>query len=196
MSRYKVSLMVLALSLVFAASASAQSVKTKVGISAGATSTDIQGGFINTASQWGFIGGIFGTFRTSQNSMIGLEANYVQKGGKNLADLAYIDIPFLLGAVIPTDNDAINFNFYTGIGLGIKVSCTEDASSVLVSACDQAKSTEWNWPVGLAFVIRTGGGQYFGLDGRYSVGISDAFSGSAARNRSWQFKALFGIPVG
>jgi hypothetical protein len=183
MSRFKVSLLVLALSLVFAAPASAQRARTMVGISAGATSTDIQGGFINTGSQWGFIGGVFGAFRTSRNSMIGLEANYVQKGGTNLADLAYIDIPFLLGAVIPTDNDAINFNFYTGIGLGIKVSCTEDA-------------TEWTWPVGLAFAVRTGGGKYFGLDGRYSIGISDAFDGSAARNRSWQFKALFGIPVG
>jgi len=196
MSRFNVSLLVLALCLVFAAPASAQRAKTTVGISAGATTTDIEGGFINTGSQWGFIGGVFGAFRTSRNSMIALEANYVQKGGTNLADLAYIDIPFLLGAVIPTDNDAINFNFYTGIGLGIKVSCTEDTSSLLLSACDQAKGTEWTWPVGLAFVIRTGGGQYFGLDGRYSIGISDAFNGSGARNRSWQFKALFGIPVG
>ena len=196
MNRFRVSLLVLALGLCVATPASGQRAKSIVGISAGAATSDIQGGFINTSSQWGFIGGVFGTFRTSYNSMVGLEANYVQKGGKDLADLAYIDIPFLLGAVIPTDNDAINFNFYTGIGLGIKVSCTEDASSVLLSACDQAKGTEWTWPVGLAFAVRTGGGKYFGLDGRYSIGISDAFDGSAARNRSWQFKALFGIPVG
>lgn len=196
MSRFKVGLIALALGLVVATPASAQRTRTILGVSAGATTSDIEGGFINTPSQWGFIGGVFGSFRTSRNSMVGLEANYVQKGGKDLADLSYIDIPFLIGAIIPTDNDAINFNFYTGIGLGIKVGCSDDSSSSIESACDQAKSTEWNWPFGLAFAVRTGGGKYLGLDGRYSVGISDAFNGSAARNRSWQFKALFGIPVG
>jgi hypothetical protein len=187
MNRFKICLLVLALGLVVATPASAQRSRSMVGISAGATTSDIEGGFINTSSQWGFIGGIFGTC---------LEANYVQKGGKDVADLSYIDIPFIVGAVIPTDNDGINFNFYTGIGLGIKVSCSEDEGSSISDPCGRAKGTEWNWPVGLAFAIRTASGKYFGLDGRYSIGISDAFEGSAARNRSWQFKALFGIPAG
>ena len=196
MNRFKISFLVLALGLVIATPASAQRSRSMVGISAGATTSDIEGGFINTSSQWGFIGGIFGTFRANRNSMIGLEANYVQKGGKGVADLSYIDIPFIVGAVIPTDNDALNFNFYTGIGLGIKVSCSEDEGTSISDPCDRAKGTEWNWPVGLAFAIRTASGKYFGLDGRYSIGISDTFEGSAARNRSWQFKALFGIPAG
>ena len=198
MNRFRVGLLVLALGLVVATPAAAQRSKSMVGISAGATTSDIEGGFINTSSQWGFIGGIFATFRTSYNSMVGLEANYVQKGGKDLADLAYIDIPFIIGAVIPTDNDALNFNFYTGIGLGIKVSCSEaeNNTTLVTNPCDSAKSTEWNWPLGLAFAIRSASGKYFGLDGRYSIGISDAFEGSSARNRSWQFKALFGIPAG
>ncbi len=196
MNRYRIGLLALALGLCVATPASAQRAKSVVGISAGATTSDIEGGFINTSSQWGFIGGIFGTYRTSYNSMIGLEANYVQKGGKDLADLAYIDIPFIIGAVIPTDNDALNFNFYTGIGIGIKVSCSETSGSLLDDACDRAKGTEWTWPLGLAFAIRSPSGKYFGLDGRYSLGISDAFEGSGARNRSWQFKALFGIPTG
>ncbi len=196
MSRSRISLLVLALGLCVATPASAQRARSIVGISAGATTSDIEGGFLNTSSQWGFIGGIFGTFRTSYNSMVGLEANYVQKGGKDLADLAYIDIPFIIGAVIPTDNDALNFNFYTGIGIGIKVSCSEASGSSFADACDRAKSTEWTWPVGLAFAVRNSSGKYFGIDGRYSIGISDAFDGSGARNRSWQFKALFGIPMG
>jgi len=195
MSRFKVSLLVLTLSLVVATPAAAQRSSSVIGISAGATSTDLQGGIINTQSQWGFIGGIFGAFRTSRNSMISLEANYVQKGGRNFADLAYIDVPFLIGAIIPTENDALNFNFYTGIGIGFKVSCTDTGSGV-VDLCDRAKGTEWTWPFGLAFAVRTGGGKYLGLDGRYSLGISDAFDGSAMRNRGWQFKALFGVPVG
>ncbi|NNK49280.1 MAG: outer membrane beta-barrel protein [Gemmatimonadetes bacterium] len=196
MSRFRISLLALVLGLVVATPALGQRTRTIVGISAGATTSDIEGGFINTSSQWGFIGGIFGMFRTSRNSLVGLEANYVQKGGRDLADLAYIDVPFLIGAVIPTDNDDLNFNFYTGIGIGFKVSCSENSSSPLSDACDRAKGTEWTWPVGLAFAFRSAGGKYFGLDGRYSLGISDVFDGSASRNRSWQFKALFGIPVG
>jgi hypothetical protein len=195
MRRFKVSLLVLALGLCVATPASAQRTRSIVGISAGATTSDIEGGFLNTASQWGFIGGIFGTARTSRNSIVGLEASYVQKGGEGLADLSYIDIPFIIGAVIPTANDALNFNFYTGIGIGIKVGCSETTGSSF-GACDRAKGTEWTWPVGLAFAYRTANGKYFGLDGRYSAGISDAFDGSGARNRSWQFKALFGVPVG
>jgi len=196
MNHFKVSLLVLALSFVVATPASAQRSRSMVGISAGATSSDIEGGFINTSSQWGFIGGIFGALRMNRNSMIGLEANYVQKGGKDVADLSYIDIPFIIGAVIPTDNDALNFNFYTGIGLGIKVSCSEAEGALISDPCDRAKGTEWTWPIGLAFAIRSESGKYFGLDGRYSIGISDAFEGSSARNRGWQFKALFGIPMG
>lgn len=196
MSRFRISLLVLALGLCVATPASAQHGKSILGISAGATTSDIEGGFINTSSQWGFIGGIFGTFRTSYNSMIGLEANYVQKGGGDQVDLSYIDVPFIIGAVIPTDNDALNFNFYTGIGIGFKVGCSESSGADVRLACDRAKSTEWNWPVGLSFAIRSASGKYFGLDGRYSIGISDAFEGSTARNRSWQFKALFGIPMG
>ena len=199
MSRFKVCLMALSLGLVVATPAFGQRAsrsRAMVGISAGAATSDIEGGFINTSSRWGFIGGVVGVIRTSRNSMVGLEANYVQKGGQDLARVDYIDIPFLIGAIIPTDNDAINFNFYTGIGLGIKVSCSEDEGALLSDPCGRAKSTEWTWPIGLAFAVRNQSGKYFGLDGRYSIGISDAFDGSAARNRSWQFKALFGIPAG
>ncbi len=201
MSRFKACFMALALGLVVATPAFGQRAsrsRAMVGISAGAATSDIEGGFTNTSSRWGFIGGVFGMIRTSRNSMVGLEANYVQKGGKDLARVDYIDIPFLIGAIIPTDNDAINFNFYTGIGLGIKVSCSEDENntSLIRDPCDDAKGTEWTWPIGLAFAVRNQNGKYFGLDGRYSIGISDAFDGSTARNRSWQFKALFGIPAG
>lgn len=199
MSGFKACLMVLALGLVVATPAFGQRAsrsRAMVGFSAGAATSDVEGGFINTSSRWGFIGGVFGVIRTSRNSMVGLEANYVQKGGQDLAKLDYIDIPFIIGAIIPTENDAINFNFYTGIGLGIKVSCSEDEGALLSDPCGRAKGTEWTWPIGLAFAVRNQSGKYFGLDGRYSIGISDAFEGSAARNRSWQFKALFGIPAG
>jgi hypothetical protein len=199
MNRIKLGTLVLAASLVIATPTFAQRAprsRAAVGISAGATTSDIEGGFINTSSRWGFLGGVWGAFRASRNSTVGIEVSYVQKGGKDLARLDYIDIPLLVGAVIPTDNDRLNFNFYTGIGLGIKVSCGEDEGNTFSDPCGRAKGTEWTWPLGLAFLVRSENGKFFGLDGRYSIGISDAFDGAAARNRSWQFKALFGIPAG
>ena len=200
MSRFSIIALALAAAVTFASASPslAQSSKAGIAISAGATTSDIEGGVIvrNTSSRWGFIGGLTGFFRTSRNSSVALEVNYVQKGGRDVARLDYIDIPFLIGAVIPTDNDRLNFNFYTGIGLGIKVSCSPDEASPVPDLCDRTKGTEWSWPVGLAFVVRSQSGNFFGLDGRYSIGISDAFDTSAARNRSWQFKAFFGVPLG
>lgn len=197
MSRFRVSLLIAALALIVATPALGQQRMT-LGFSAGATTSDLEGGVLirNTASRWGFIGGVSGIFRTSQNSMVALEANYVQKGGADVARLDYIDIPLLLGLIIPTMDDRLHFDFYTGIGLGFKVSCSADDNAPAEDVCDRAKGTEWTWPIGLAALVRSASGKYFGLDARYSVSISDAFEGTAARNRSWQFKALFGVPVG
>lgn len=185
----------LVIGLMITTPAFGQSRRGSVGVTAGATVGDLQGGIIYTSSRWGFTGGVFGHFRTSRNSTVGLQVNYTQKGGKDLARLDYIEIPFLLGAVIPTDDDRINFNFYTGISLALKVSCGVD-DGVVGLDCDNAKSSEWAWPVGLGFGIRNAGGGMIGLDARYSIGISDAFEASASRNRSWQFRAFYGVPVG
>jgi hypothetical protein len=91
----------------------------------------------------------------------------------------------------------VNFNFYTGIGFGFKLGCSQDGPALpsFPDWCVRARSTEWTWPLGLAVALRTAGGKYFGLDGRYSIGISDAFEDSAARNRAWQLRALFAVPV-
>jgi len=195
MNRMGIGALLLAASLVVATPAMGQSRRGTAGVTAGATLGDLQGGVVNTSSRWGFTGGVFGNFRTSRNSTIGLQVNYSQKGGKDLARLDYIEIPFLVGAVIPTDNDRINFNLYTGIGLAFKVSCSTDEGVTSVS-CDNAKSTEWAWPIGLGMGVKNANGGMIGLDARYSIGISDAFDGSVARNRSWQFRAFYGVPVG
>ena len=185
----------LAACLVVATPAYGQRSKTMLGLSAGATLTDLEGGLVNTSSRWGFTGGAFGIFRTSRNSMVGLEVNYSQKGGKDLARLDYIEIPFVVGAIIPTDNDRINFNYYTGISLAFKVSCSVEDGVVFVN-CNDVNSTEWAWPIGLGMAIRSENGNMIGLDARYSLGISDAFKSSIARNRSWQFRLYYGFAVG
>jgi hypothetical protein len=195
MNRMGLGVLLLAASLVVATPAFGQSRRGTAGVTAGATLGDLQGGSISTSSRWGFTGGVFGNFRTSRNSTIGLQVNYTQKGGKDLARLDYIEIPFLVGAVIPTDNDRINFNLYTGISLAFKVSCSIEETVTLVT-CDDAKSTEWAWPIGLGLGVKNANGGIVGLDVRYSIGISDAFEGTVARNRSWQFRAFYGVPMG
>ena len=195
MTRFGIGAVLLAASLMITTPASAQSQRGMVGLTAGATLTDLNGGFVNTSSRWGFTGGLFGAFKTSRNSLIKIEANYTQKGGKDFARLDYIEIPFLVGAIIPTDNDRINFNFYTGISLAFKVSCSIDEGVILVS-CDGANSTEWAWPIGLGMGVKNATGGMIGLDARYSLGLSDAFSQSVANNRSWQFRLYYGFPIG
>lgn len=194
MRRFGVGAVVLAASLVAATPAFGQRSRSVVGISAGATVGDLEGGLFNTDSRWGFTGGVFGTLRTSRNSMVGLQANYTQKGGKDLARLDYIEIPFIIGTIIPTDNDRINFNFFTGISVAFKVSCSADEGAIL--NCDDAKGTEWAWPLGLGVAFRNAKGGLVGLDARYSLSFSDAYDTSIARNRSWQFRLYYGVPVG
>ena len=195
MRRWSVGFVILAACLVVATPAYGQRAKGIAGVSAGATLGDLQGGLINTSSRWGFTGGVFGNIRTSRNSTIGLQVNYTQKGGKDLARLDYLEIPFLVGAVIPTDNDRINFNFYTGISFAFKVSCSVEEGVVSVS-CNDAKSTEWAWPIGLGMGIMNASGGMIGIDVRYSLGLSDTFENSVTRNRSWQFRLFYGVPVG
>jgi len=200
MSRARIGSIVLGLTLVVAIPALGQRSRQMVGFSAGATTGDLQGGLVDTDARWGFTGGVFGAFRTSHNTLVGLEVNYVQKGGKDLARLDYIEIPFLVGAV--AESDKVNFNFYTGLGLAFKVGCSLGSDppptiSPGVSAdCDDAKSTEWAWPIGIGLAVRNANGNLIGLDSRYSIGLSDAFDGSAARNRSWQFRLYYGVPMG
>jgi len=200
MSRIKIGSIVLVLAFVVATPAFGQQSRKMVGFSVGATSGDLQGGLVNTDARWGFTGGVFGAVRTSRNSVVGIEVNYVQKGGKDLARLDYIEIPFLVGAL--AENDKVKFNFYTGIGLAFKVGCSLDEQEPIavplgVSAdCDDANSTEWAWPIGIGLAVRNANGGLIGLDTRYSVGLSDTFKGSAVRNRSWQFRLYYGVPMG
>jgi hypothetical protein len=159
------------------------------GIAGGATYGDLEGGVTNTDSRWGGMAGIFVGY--SRSYVIGvLEANWVQKGGDSTR-IDYIEVPFLIGGGTTTDS-GILFRFYTGIGIGFPISCSSTSTSTLQN-CDLKKSTEWTWPIGLLIGRQLGDGPMFGgVDVRYSIGLSDVFENSLARNRSWQFRLLLG----
>lgn len=66
---------------------------TSFGLSAGASSSEMRGGTINTDFRWGAMVGGYASFRPSRNTVTALELNWVQKGGGDL-QLGYIEIPF------------------------------------------------------------------------------------------------------
>jgi len=165
-----------------------------IGIQGGAATSDLFGGAVNTNSRWGGTAGIVMGFRTSRNTVVGLEGNWVQMGGQgaggvNDTRLDYIEVPLLFGGVYPTYNNGVRFRLYTGIAVQFKVNCKSDDSRF---DCDRTNSPIWAWPFGLMIGRYTGSGTFFALDVRYSLGLSDTFSYSIAYNRSWQFRLLLG----
>ena len=181
-------LMITALaSLVYTAPAEAQ---TKfVAISGGATVGDLCCG-VNTSSRWGGTAGIAAGIRNWNHVVFNLEANWVQKGGADTR-LDYIEVPFLVGGTYGTGS-GIRTRAYTGIGIGFPISC----SAPTAATCDDKKSPEWAWPIGLQFGKWTPSGTFFALDVRYSIGLSRAFDTISTSNRSWQFRLFVGRRLG
>ncbi|MEE9247059.1 MAG: outer membrane beta-barrel protein [Gemmatimonadota bacterium] len=177
--------------LLLAEPALAQRVQPFAGVSGGATSSRLVGGGFSSDARWGGTAGVFVGARTSRNSVINLEGNWLQQGGGDTR-LDYIDVPLTVGAVVPSADRMWRFRGYAGIGLAFKVSCSSDTSFL---NCGSAKSTVWSLPFGFMFGRVLQGGKVLALDIRYSLGLSDAFTTSSVDNRSWQFRALFAIPL-
>lgn len=161
------------------------------GVSGGATVGDLFGGSVNTDSRWGGTAGLFAGWRTFRNQVVVVEANWVQKGGEGTR-LDYIEIPLLVGGVVPAYGGDLRFRGYIGIDLAFKIGC--ESGDVRLD-CDRAKSTEWSMPFGLMFGRWLESGRFFALDVRYSLGLSDPFETSVAYNRSWQFRLFIGGPL-
>ncbi len=176
--------------LIATAPAAAQE-ETFVAISGGATVGDLYGGVVNTNSRWGGTAGIALGYRNWNYFVTELEGNWVQKGGGDTR-LDYIEVPLLFGAVVQSAS-GIAARAYTGIGIAFPISCSSESANLV---CDAKKSPEWAWPIGLQVGRRLSSNRFFALDVRYSIGLSDAFEGARPSNRSWQFRAIVGFPIG
>jgi hypothetical protein len=161
-----------------------------VAVSGGATVGDLMGGGESTDSRWGGTAGVSVGFRSWNYFVTSLEGNWVQKGGGETR-LDYIEIPLLIGGVAQASN-GIGVRLYSGIGVAFPVGC----SSAGAFACDAKKGTEWAWPLGLQVGRWMAPNRFVALDVRYSLGLSDAFEATLAANRSWQFRAYVGFPIG
>ena len=183
--------LIVSLLLASAGNGSAQLAKFFAGASAGVTLGDLRGTGVATAVRAGGTAGLFGGVRPTRNTALNLGASWVQKGGGDTR-LDYLEFPLTIGGVALIEDGLYRSRLYTGLVLGIKLSCS--SSSTLT--CSEAAATEWAWPIGL-LLGRWGSGSHFvALDIRYTHGLSDTFEGSGLTNRSWQFRLLTGWRFG
>lgn len=208
MKRFASFAVALALVVAFAPRAEAQQVR--LGLTGGATTTSVGGSSVTLGNwKWGGMAGAFGQYFVARQTYIGLDANWVQKGGSQVAfgggelqdlNLEYIELPLTIG--YRQQFDGWESNLYIGLAVSFQLSCkvTGAASNSSVD-CDDAsglapkKTTDWSIPFGLGF-YRDLGGSLLGIDFRYMLGLSDVFENSNIRNRGWQFTAKWAVPIG
>ncbi len=210
MKRFAPFTVAFALVLATAGSADAQSKPLRLGLTAGASYSSVGGSYFSVGDwSWGGIAGAFGQYHIARQTYIGLEANWVQKGGDRVGfsqgsaqdlNLEYIEIPLTIGYVQRFSE--WESSLYIGLSLGFQISCkVQDTSSSSSVDCDDAsnlapkKTTDWSIPFGFGFA-RNLGGSLLGFDMRYVLGLSDIFEASSVRNRSWQFTAKWAVPIG
>jgi len=186
------SLITMTLALGVMAPAQAQFAQRYAGLIGGANYSNLSNyGAISTDYRWGGTAGIMAGVVTFDYSYVELAPSWSQMGSKDI-HLDYVEIPLMLGGLVPFGNRNTIGRLYAGISLALKVSC----SAATAAACDAAKGSVWGLPVGISIARVISGGRFVGVDARYNVGLSDVFELTNATQRSWQFRAMFGLPLG
>ncbi len=181
---------------------SESSAQTVIGAKAGIASSEIsfssEGISVSADSRTGFVGGVFANLGLGEMWFIQPEVLYAAKGasfeGETLA-VDYLEVPVLFGAAFPISNSALKPMLFAGPSVAFKLSCDDSG----FDCSDDVKSVDF----GLVF----GGGIQYALenltlflDARYDLGLTDVNDDNTenieAKNRSWQFMAGIGIPVG
>jgi hypothetical protein len=199
-----------ALALVVAFAPRAEAQEVRLGLTGGATTTSVGGSSVTLGNwKWGGMAGAFGQYFLARQTYIGLDANWVQKGGSQVAiaggelqdlNLEYIELPLTIGYRQRFDD--WESNLYIGLAVSFQLSCkVKGAASSSSVDCDDApslapeKTIDWSIPFGFGF-NRNLGGSLLGLDIRYMLGLSDIFENSNIRNRGWQFALKWSTAIG
>lgn len=161
------------------------------GVTAGASYSSLTNYNVATDWRWGASAGVMVGTLTFDFSFVEFAPAWTQLGGSGLR-LDYVDLPLMLGGLIPVAQERVLLRLYGGVSLGLKVGC----STEVAAACDAVKGSSWGLPIGGSIATTLGTGRFVGLDGRYLLGLSDAFEVLDVTNRSWQFRAFFGFPIG
>jgi hypothetical protein len=183
--------------------ASAQTIiGAKAGINIANVTFSGDGVSASADSRTAFVGGAFAQFGIGSPWFIQPEVLYSSKGSKS-DDVAlkvdYLEVPVLLGAAFPLSNSALKPMVFAGPSVGFKLSCDEAG----FDCSDEVKSVD--------FALVFGGGIQYALssvvlflDGRYNLGLTNVAEVEeiveefdfSAKNRTWQFMAGVGFPVG
>lgn len=178
-----------------------------MGVSAGATYSDMGGSLITaTDSDWGVLMGGYGRYRLQSNLAFQLEANWAQKGGRGSVeggavdfDLDYVELPLTAQLVVGL-SPTWDWSLYGGIALAFKSACDVSDDAGDKASCEEAaptwdfSGTEWSVPFGTSFsylFTRSA----LTADFRYSYGLTAAIDNLDLRNRSWQFILRWGFKV-
>jgi hypothetical protein len=104
----------------------------------------------------------------------------------------------LFGAAFPLSNSALKPMVFAGPALGINLSCDDDG----FDCGDEIKSTDFSLVFGGRIEYALSSITLY-LDGRYNLGLTDVVDVEetelfdlSAKNRTWQFMAGVGFPVG
>ena len=155
------------------------------GITGGATYTNFSSS--SGSSSWGGIVGVTAGVRQWNWTVVNLEASWARRGTDRIK-LDYLDVPLLFGGSRDL-GDGLRLRGYTGIQVGYNLSCD---SSVVGVNCDNIKSWQWSWPIGVQIGKYRGGGTFVAADVRYAWGLNDTFENRIGSNRGWEFKLIIG----
>ncbi len=161
------------------------------GIAAGATRSEVSGGF-TPGTRWGGTAGLFYGATMSRNTVLQLEGNWTQKGGGNHR-VSYLELPVLLG-LASSITGGVFVKAYTGLALNFKLSC--NGPDTTANTCDSVKGKEWSWPIGLELGRQLEDRTLVAFDLRYSRGLSDLVPTTDSRHRTWQLRLILGTPIG
>jgi hypothetical protein len=176
--------------LLLTTSGSAQGPGTKfAAVIGGATLSDIDNFALVEDDRWGATAGALVGVNAGRTAAT-LEALWIQQGGGDTR-LDYIELPLTLGAIVAPEGKTYRLRLYSGISVGFKISCSSDLLD-----CDNAKGTQWGWPLGFQIAKVTNSASFFGIDVRYTFPLSDAFEFAEAHNRVWAFRLMFGKQIG
>ena len=121
----------IALALVTAFAPRAEAQEVRLGLTGGATTTSVGGSSVTLGNwKWGGMAGAFGQYFLARQTYIGLDANWVQKGGNQVAiasgelqdlNLEYIELPLTIG--YRQQFDGWESNLYIGLAVSFQLSC-------------------------------------------------------------------------
>ncbi len=134
------------------------------------------------SSRTGFIGGGFAEGRLSDVFSVRLEALYTQKGfevssasGTATYRLDYLELPLTARATF--GSGALRPYFFAGPNVGFRLSAKVDTSAGSADFGDATRTTDIAIDLGAGVAYRTVRGPKLLLEGRYSVGLVNVFSG-------------------